>query len=550
MTRFKSLALYAALVAVTVVSIFGISRLERSIERDIKEYHLRFTGEIKNAPGWISFTTVALGSFRGLLADVLWLHQMSLKDQGSYYEMVQLANWITDLQPQVAGSAVYLGWEMAYNLSVTCANYEDRWRWIAKGTELLRDKAMLYNPEDVSIYLDLARIYGEKFGNVFDDAHLYYKNKLFLETSRVMGFKPNQKPDWEAMAKVVPDFLLTDWDVGKEFNAHFPEKSQARGIITAAGYPDFASLLSAYQKADALPVGRLDELSKADREWLNSYLRAAWIWQAFRLNPHMVAKINQKYGDLDWRTPEAMAIYWAELGYDFRPPTQTRRQFDNRIHIALQETFRNGRPLLTDPENKKYFIGVPNFSVLERTLQAADEGYKNNMDDDTFTNSRIYFLRDAVVLLYSYGQTKRAGEMFDLLKQYDPGQEKSETLKHFYDRTLQEKISFSTVKTIGELLVGTIYCQLHYLVYGDTARAAELSKFAESMYARFVEDNTERKSGADLPPLDVLIGAVVDNYLKSAPPELANRLRRIIEQQDAMKQRVEQERANLQNSAK
>ncbi len=550
MTRFKTITLYVTLAVVTVVAIFGISGLERSIERDIKNYHLRFTGEIKNAPGWISFTTVALGSFRGLLADVLWLHQMSLKDQGSYYEMVQLANWITDLQPQVAGSAVYLGWEMAYNLSVTCANYEDRWRWIAKGTSLLRDKAMLYNPEDTSIYLDLARIYGEKFGNVFDDAHLYYKNKLYLEASRAMGFKAKQKPDWEAMAKVVPDFLLTDWDTSKGFNEHFPEKSPARGLIASAGYSDFAALLGAYQKADGLPVGKLDNLSPADREWLNNYLRAAWIWQSFRLNPHLVVKINQDYGDLDWRTPEALAIYWAVLGQGYRPPNQTRRQFDNRIHIALQETFRNGRPLLTDPENKKYFIGVPNFSVLDRTLRAAEEGYKNNQDDETFTNSRIYFLRDAVLLLYSYGQTKRAGEMFDLLKQYDPGQDKNETLKHYYDRALQEKINFATVKSIGELLVGTIYCELHYLVYGDNARATELAGFAEKIYNKFIEDNTERKSGADLPPLDVLIGAVVDNYLKSAPPELADRLRRIIEQQQAVKRQAEKERASAPNPVK
>ncbi len=71
MTRFKTISIYAALIIASLVVLFGISRLERSIESDIKAYHLRFTGEIKNAPGWVSFTTVALGSFRGLLADLL-----------------------------------------------------------------------------------------------------------------------------------------------------------------------------------------------------------------------------------------------------------------------------------------------------------------------------------------------------------------------------------------------------------------------------------------------------------------------------------------------
>ena len=208
MTKIKTITTYTVLIIVSLMMMFGISRIENSLDKDVKEYHLRFTGEIKNAPAFITFTTVALGSFRGVLADILWLRQMALKDQGSYFEMVQLASWITKLQPQFAGSAVYLGWEMAYNLSVTCSNFEDRWRWIQEGIKLLRDEAMIYNPEDVDIYVDLAKLYFLKFGNVFDDAHLFYKNKLFMETSRVIGANPN----WEAMANVIPWFRLMDWN--------------------------------------------------------------------------------------------------------------------------------------------------------------------------------------------------------------------------------------------------------------------------------------------------------------------------------------------------
>ena len=525
MTRFKTISIYAALIIASLVVLFGISRLERSIESDIKAYHLRFTGEIKNAPGWVSFTTVALGSFRGLLADLLWLHQISLKDQGSYFEMVQLANWITDLQPQFAGSAVYLGWEMAYNLSVTCSNFEDRWRWIQEGLKLLRDKAMIYNPEDTNIYFDMTRIYTEKLGNVYDDAHLFYKNKLFMETTRVMG----KKPDWEAMAAVVPNFRLSDWEPERRFNEKFPPKSEARQIIDSAGYPDFETLLSAYVKFDHMPEG-LVKLSSEDRDWLNNYLRAAWIWNAFRLNPHRVLAVNREFGDLDWHTCEAQGIYWSYLGLEFRPPNQRRRQLDNFIAISLQSTFRSGRPLVTDPEKMVYYIGVPNFSVVDRTLRAAEEGYELNKNDTSFLLSRNYFLRDAVVLFYTYGQTAKAEEMYKLLKKYDVGMTDSKlTLEQFYNAELAETIRFATVKDIGELLVGMIYRSIHFRVLGDNRHAAELEASADWMYNRFVEMNKARERGVELPPLEVIYRVVIDNFMKNAPKPLADRLRKLME---------------------
>ncbi len=524
MIKIKNLATYAALILVSLIMLFGISRLEKSLDEDVKTYHLRFTGEIKNAPAWVTFTTVALGSFRGILADILWLRQMDLKMQGSYFEMVQLSSWITKLQPQFAGSAVYLGWEMAYNLSVTCSNFEDRWRWIQEGTKLLRDEAMLYNPEDVTIYYDLARIYFQKYGNTHDDAHLFYKNKFFIETSRIIG----KDPDWAGMVKVVPNFRIVEWNQQRGFFEHFPVDGGVWKTIQAAGFETYESLLQAYEKADGVPES-LDALPEADYQWLDLYLRAAWIWDAFRLNPHRVAAMNKEYGNLDWRTPESQAIYWSLLGLEFRPPNQTRRQLDNIIALSLQASFRSGRPLVTDPDNMTYFIAVPNFEVLDRTLKASEEAYKNNADDDSFLKSRNYFLRDALVLLYNYGQTKRAQEMYDLLKENDPGMADSKlSLKQLYDGLLAEKVEYGTVKDMGDLLVGTIYCALHYWVLGDQKRASELENAANYMYAKFEEDNQRRLRGAELPPMEVIRDTVIDSFLKNAPPQLAERLRKLM----------------------
>ncbi|MBQ4107491.1 MAG: hypothetical protein IJC73_07945, partial [Lentisphaeria bacterium] len=71
MNRFKSLLLYTTLTVITVVMLFGVAGVEKRMNRLVQEHHLRFTGQIKNAPPLVAFTTIALGSFRGLIADLL-----------------------------------------------------------------------------------------------------------------------------------------------------------------------------------------------------------------------------------------------------------------------------------------------------------------------------------------------------------------------------------------------------------------------------------------------------------------------------------------------
>ena len=94
MNKFRTLVMYTVLAAVTIVMLIGVHRFEKRLDAQVAEHRLRFTGEIRNAPPMVIFTTVALGSFRGLVADLLWLRAGSLQEKGNYFEMVQLAMFI------------------------------------------------------------------------------------------------------------------------------------------------------------------------------------------------------------------------------------------------------------------------------------------------------------------------------------------------------------------------------------------------------------------------------------------------------------------------
>ncbi len=146
---------------------------------------------LQDAPPLIVFTSVALGGFQGLAADLLWLRVSRLQDQGHYFEIVQLADWITKLEPRFTEVWAYHAWNMAYNISVMFPDPADRWRWVQHGIRLLRDEGLRYNPADPALYRELGWIYQHKIGRHWDDAHMTYKWELaqkmapFLDNGRL-----------------------------------------------------------------------------------------------------------------------------------------------------------------------------------------------------------------------------------------------------------------------------------------------------------------------------------------------------------------------------
>ena len=141
---------------------------------------------LEDAPPLVAFTTVALGGFQGLAADLLWLRVSRLQDQGHYFEIVQLADWITKLEPRFTEVWAYHAWNMSYNISVMFPDPADRWRWVQHGIRLLRDEGLRYNPADPRLYRELGWIYQHKIGRHWDDAHMTYKWELAQQMAPVL----------------------------------------------------------------------------------------------------------------------------------------------------------------------------------------------------------------------------------------------------------------------------------------------------------------------------------------------------------------------------
>jgi hypothetical protein len=146
---------------------------------------------LENAPPVLAFTSVALGGFRGLIANGLWMRANDLQNDEKYFEMVQLADWITKLEPHFVAVWTVQAWNMAYNISVKFKDPEDRWLWVSRAIHLLRDQAIEINPKETLLYRELSWLYQHKIGQNLDDAHMLYKLRLAQQMQPLLGGHPN-----------------------------------------------------------------------------------------------------------------------------------------------------------------------------------------------------------------------------------------------------------------------------------------------------------------------------------------------------------------------
>ncbi len=142
---------------------------------------------LERATPLVAFSTIALGGFRGILADLLWLRSSALQDDGRYFEIVQLADWIAKLEPRLTEVWAYHAWNMAFNVGGMMAAPEDRWRWVRNGYALLRDEGIRHNPGDPMMYFEIGWLFQSKIGGRTDPTEAFYRRVWRGEMDAALG---------------------------------------------------------------------------------------------------------------------------------------------------------------------------------------------------------------------------------------------------------------------------------------------------------------------------------------------------------------------------
>lgn len=197
--QFTALLAFAACV-------FAASRLQPQINEGRKDLDMMGqTDVLENTPPEYSFAIQAFGAFRGILTNLAFIRAEEYKRQGRYYDAMQLANWICQLQPRFPAVWVYNSWNMAWNISVTTYTPEERWNWVYNGVKLIRDKGLMYSPRSIDLYKQIAWIFVNKMSATTDEFHMAYKRNWAWRMHLILGPPPDpihERKSFEDLAAV------------------------------------------------------------------------------------------------------------------------------------------------------------------------------------------------------------------------------------------------------------------------------------------------------------------------------------------------------------
>ncbi len=437
-----------ACLIVAVAALCGAGALLPRVIAISDEQGMRYTDvSVEGAPPIVALGT-AIGTLRGIIVDYLWIKATWQKQAGLFHEAMADADLITKLQPRFGEVWAFHGHNMAYNISVLTNTPEERWSWVRAGLDLVRNKGIRYNPNDLILYKELAFWFAHKVDSYSDDAHLYYKRELAREWQMLLGSPPLQadaRVAWIATVKDAPESLdeaerrtpgvkalverltagLSGYDKRFQFalDKQFLLNYGRWAAVKESPYAKMLNLDERYKQSDPV-YAEFDRVfgDPANASALNTliqFLRKKVLREDYNMDPETMWRFTIEAGPLDWRHPQAHAYYWATLGQQV---AEKRSNTDDdiykivnndRISIqAMQGLARSGLVIydpfsgdnpgrLTDP---RWIKSIDRYFT---TLYEKHYGTRGS-GGDTFCDFYENFMSSAVCELYHIGDYEGA----------------------------------------------------------------------------------------------------------------------------------------------
>ncbi len=520
---------------------------------------------------------VAMGAFRGLFVNYLWIRANDLKEAGKYYEAVDLAKTITRLQPRFPKVWQFHAWNLAYNISVSTQTPSERWEWVKSGIRLLRNEGIPANPADIGIHRELAWIHLHKVAGVMDDAHRYYKAQFAMEWTIVMGAPPQKRLDDQA-AGPMKEAYATRWlrpiveapDTIEQLYEKFP---QARGLVAdlkkEAGLDLDKRLLERHAVLSSIvgvtqstgigptimndPFGRLMASGKypeAVGRAVLAFTRKRVLREEYNMEPDRMLRYTEYYGPLDWRHPAAHAVYWSARGSEesllLKITAANRTDFDlvntDRLTVqAIQELFRTGS-LTFDITNPGFYLTLPNVEYIDTYKRILETLSARSRFDDPSRPFSLYsagyenFMKDAIRYMYRRGDQDTAQRYrvelltWERANRNDPEREYKLSLP--LDEWVQKEIvddsrETSPVVALQEISGSLYAAYVNGLLVNDAARFNNEFNYARVFHQQYQESQgfktwitqqtgTSGTGRMGFPPFDLYASQVLAQIVEMA----------------------------------
>ena len=434
MSRFEMIA-----VAISALLFCGAAMITIPLDQNLEKDGISLpVSEATGVPADVLLLQQTLGAFRGWAIDALWLRALERRDQGALHESMQLASWITKLQPYFPRVWNFQAWMLAFEMALDSRNPEERWIWVREAVDLLRGPALRANPLSGEIHDQLSYLFWFKIGEFRDEAAIYYQARLcerwrqilgdprgldatgYLETLRAAAAAPRDPSGLPA--EVLEDPALRQ----------LTETLWAQSAPLAVSNPLFAGL------------------SASRRGSIEALLRRRILEHDMNMSVDLMVRISEELGAVDWRTPAAHAVYWgiqgalrgtdAGLSATLNPDTIDEVLIETNVRIGLQQMVARGRALLDD--SGKLITILPQPALLpayERALLVLSGG--EGIPDELVWRV-VQIISAAIVNSWLQGEEQLARQ---LLRRHDELISKS-------DRGADEDL----ISTVEELVLLTL----------------------------------------------------------------------------------------------
>lgn len=429
-----------------------------------------------------------LGTFRALVIDWASIRAERLKEEGKTYEALQLHETICALAPRFPKVWSNAAWNMAYNISVSQYTTEARWQWVRNGITILRDKGLLYNPNSVTLYKELAWIYWHKIGDFLDDDHLNYKRALAVEMENVLGPPPlalTEEEYFQWFKKIVDaprdltELIRTDAEINTMVQrleaVGLNPDLELLGLVARRIRPEIrvSDLLEEQADLDPIEARRLELILEASAtepfDRLLAAIRSRVLREQLRFDVDwMWTLMVDRYGPLDWRNAFAHSLYWASWGDKVARGHENMDLNDFRnnarfVFFSLQQMVGKGKitlwPNFDDPF-ASYIELTPDLRYIpylfDVYLRLGKEHYGDDPRFREGTPGPIYMtgfvthMQNWIQLLYLEGGEKnvqQAEQYYAWLRKNNPDQNTGQTQERY-------------LQTLDEFVMGDIYAQL------------------------------------------------------------------------------------------
>ncbi len=472
---------------------------------------------------------VALGAFRGIYVDYLWIQADIRKDKGQFFDALQIAKKITELQPRFAAVWEFQAWNMAYNISVAmpAEQWQERWKWVRNGYELLRDEGIKKNPHVISLYRYLAWIFQHKISYVADDCHKHYKRELALSIRPLLGF-PETRAEFIKLQAQPTEFedVAADADVAEFIAAlRAVDKNFESDSDFVNNYLTLRRLPARFPEAAHKVIN--DFRTNVALEKFDRFARAYALRNEWKFDVRFMQELNDKFGPrsvqdpnvrkpLNWEHPDVHAIYWAELGLKLASSpgnySVDEKNTDRIVFHSLQNLFRSGRMIIYpipnelpsvflrpdlemfDSARELWKSKISKYEALEKgNPKAVRGGYKN-------------MLTNAAYSFYLAGQKEKTIEIFKELRERFPDNSsfKLSLIDFLRERQEEEMSSIGIHDAREEIIFLLREAYFRFAVYQDD-EAAGREAWAQQVYDLYqAEFGDELIKRVDLPSFDMM----------------------------------------------